>query len=144
MARVHGLLKFPDGEIRVFMYCDTADVVFDYIFGSFKNFEDARDLYNNNKDKFGFTPMVSVKCNHKPERIELFLPVYNKYWIGSACKACNKILSGIDPACNFPIREYSNDYYQDTEYYDCGDEGFPSIISPPDWVIQYMNEWENR
>ncbi len=131
MARIEGLIRFPDGEIKVFMYCNTANVVFSQFYDTIKEFEAGTELFHNNNSLFF---LEEIQCNHNSERVELYLVDYSLYWVGSACRNCKTILTGLDPASNIILEDSSGD-----SYYDSGDEGAPIKISPPEWCSKYLN-----
>lgn len=137
MALVEGLIRFNNGEVKVFMFCTTSNVIFNNFFENFQDFEFNKDLFKNNSSLF-FNKKELCNC-HKIERVEFYLNEYSKYWIGSACKNCKTILTGLDPCCNYPIYnedEIDDELYSDYAKYDNGDEGFPRNIVSPIWASQ--------
>lgn len=77
MALVEGLIRFNNGEVKVFMFCTTSNVIFNDFFENFQDFEFNKDLFKNNRSLF-FNKKELCNC-HKIERVEFYLNEYSKY-----------------------------------------------------------------
>lgn len=129
--RIKGLMRFPDGDVKIFKYCNTTDMVCSQFYNDIKHFKESKAQLN--KSSFSYDKF----CDHNSERVEFYLIDKSLYWVGSACRKCKTILTGLDPACNNEItkKSYSSDnFYSREVYFDNGDEGTAIKIKAPKWV----------